>query len=380
MNADGGNALQALLPPDLYALYLHTSRKDPRKEQLLLLDHKLRHLGSRPHIGAPNVSEPRHTAVHRGTLREILLSGLSDVISEAEVVGYEERGDRVAALLADGSAIEGDLLVGFDGINSPLRRQMLPQVEVRETAVQTVFARSPLTPEIAAGLPPELFDGFIVVMSPQVLDAGVMALGAYDPRNSMTDAAARYAPHVTLAPVEPYMMLGGSIPLSVQRQVGVTAEEASPQQLKQLLAALTADWSPHIRGLVERASVDDIFTSRMRYLTVADPWTPSLVTLGGDAIHAMPPTLGAGANLALRDAQLLLDEIDAVRGQGAVALRGAVGEYERKMREYDFPILALASTQKGAASGFTPAGLIRFLRMVGIKNLITASRHRDDAF
>jgi 2-polyprenyl-6-methoxyphenol hydroxylase-like FAD-dependent oxidoreductase len=64
------------------------------------------------------------------------------------------------------------------------------------------------------------------------------------------------------------------------------------------------------------------------------------VTLVGDAAHAMLPTLGLGANLALRDAAHLLDQLSA-SARGEVGLVPAIGAYEREMRDYVYPFMRM---------------------------------------
>jgi salicylate hydroxylase len=377
MNADGGNALQALLPPSLYRLYQQTSRVDPVHERFLMLDSRLRHLGSRPHVGAPNLAVPRHTAVHRQTLRQILMHGLDDVIREATVIGYEQRGDKVAVRLEDGSSVEGDVLVGADGINSAVRRQLLPEVRVVDTGVRGIYGRSPLTPEITQRLPESLFDGFIVVFGPLLLDNGVLALGAFQPRMPYAEAVERFAPGVRLDPVAPYMMLGASIPATISQRLEVDVPTAGQGELVSCLKALVDGWNPHLAGLVDRIDSTEVFATVMRHLTVSPDWKPSRVTLLGDAIHAMPPTMGAGANLALRDACLLADRLEQARdGNSTDAVLRAIGAYEHEMRDYDFPMLRQSTTQEGAASGFTPMGLARLARMVGPVNLARQASQR----
>jgi len=76
------------------------------------------------------------------------------------------------------------------------------------------------------------------------------------------------------------------------------------------------------------------------FLEPAPPWEPSRVTLIGDAAHAMLPTLGLGANLALRDAGHLLDQLSAA-ARGEVGLVAAIGAYEQEMRDYVYPFMRM---------------------------------------
>jgi 2-polyprenyl-6-methoxyphenol hydroxylase-like FAD-dependent oxidoreductase len=66
-----------------------------------------------------------------------------------------------------------------------------------------------------------------------------------------------------------------------------------------------------------------------------DPWPSTNITLIGDAIHSMTPMQGVGANVALRDAELLSRHlVAAARGEREVV--DAVAGYERQMREYGY--------------------------------------------
>ena len=75
INGDGGQALQRLLPPDLFELYLDTSRRPYTTQASVVSDPDLRLLGARPSMGPPNLGERRHTGVDRRTLRRILGAG-----------------------------------------------------------------------------------------------------------------------------------------------------------------------------------------------------------------------------------------------------------------------------------------------------------------
>ena len=377
MNGDGGNALQALLPPELFELYLDTSRVDPNQEHLLILDKQLRKLASRKHLGAQTTNRRKDTAVNRGTLRQILLTGLDDVVEAGEVLSFEERSDAVEVVLSDGRRLTCDVLVGFDGVHSRIRAGRLPQAQVMDTGLFGIYGRTPLTPDLARSLPAHLFDGFVLVFGPQLLEGGMLALGAFDPRTKVAGAAARRQVRTRLDPVEPYMMLGAGIPATILESLRIRPEAASKEQLKQALQSLVRGWDKAIVDMVDRAPASELFATKARYIDPPDNWTPGRVTLAGDAIHAMPPSLGVGANLALRDAQLLAEALITLKSWDRPSIVAAIGSYEAKMRDYAFPLLRRAITQEGMASGFTPLGILRLVRMVGLGNVIRASRTRN---
>jgi 2-polyprenyl-6-methoxyphenol hydroxylase-like FAD-dependent oxidoreductase len=92
----------------------------------------------------------------------------------------------------------------------------------------------------------------------------------------------------------------------------------------------TADWHPAIQELFAQADPDMFFPIAIRASERVGAWPSGPVTLLGDAIHAMPPTGGVGANTALRDAATLASELMAA-ARGDTSLTDAVGAYERVM-------------------------------------------------
>ena len=341
MNADGGEGLRACLPDDLYDLYLQASRTTPPRQRAVVIDQDCRELSAAPHLGPPNDGPRPHTAIDRRTLRQILLGRLGDAVhAEAAATGFEDRGDRVVLHLADGTTAEGDVLVAADGVGSAIRRQLLPDVEIVPADVGGLglFARSPLTPEVLAELPEILLDGFVIARD----DAGgLLAVGAYDPRQPVAEAAAAIAPDVHLDPVDPYMMISGGVPpgTTIPAPAGWTAD--TPREVHAGMRAVVAGWHPALRGLVERIDLDTLFWFPFRRLDPAPPWPTTRVTLLGDAIHAMMPTRGQGANMALRDAGILAGRLaGAARGEQPVL--EAIGAYEAAMRDYVYPIMDLS--------------------------------------
>jgi 2-polyprenyl-6-methoxyphenol hydroxylase-like FAD-dependent oxidoreductase len=150
-------------------------------------------------------------------------------------------------------------------------------------------------------------------------------------------AAAAIAPDVALEPVDDYVMISCSV---VPGTVIPPASEWTPDtpaRLREAMLAAIEGWHPAARALVAQVDPGSVFVIPFGFLEPAEPWTPSRVTLAGDAAHAMLPTLGLGANLALRDAAKLLDQLTTA-GDDIVA---AIGAYEQQMRDYVYPFMRM---------------------------------------
>jgi 2-polyprenyl-6-methoxyphenol hydroxylase-like FAD-dependent oxidoreductase len=91
-------------------------------------------------------------------------------------------------------------------------------------------------------------------------------------------------------------------------------------------------WHPDIRRLVELAAVEETTLVPIRSAVPIEAWPSSRVTLLGDAVHAMSPSRGSGANTALRDAALLAAEL-AAAARGDKDVVQAIGDYEREMTD-----------------------------------------------
>ena len=117
-----------------------------------------------------------------------------------------------------------------------------------------------------------------------------------------------------LSPAEDYLMWAVA---ADRRQFGVTDEQLTamaPAELHALSAKLIRSWHPDLRALHAEAAVDETFLVRIRTSQPVPPWPPSRVTVLGDAIHAMSPARGSGANTALQDAALLCRTLTGATG------------------------------------------------------------------
>jgi 2-polyprenyl-6-methoxyphenol hydroxylase-like FAD-dependent oxidoreductase len=134
LNPDGGRALAELLPPDLFATFVATCARagdwsnllTEQRRELLATD------GWSPaDPGAPGVER----SVSRMTLRQVLLTGLEDVVHFGRRFSrYDQAGNGpITVTFEDGSTATADVVVGADGSNSRVRRQRLPDIRLRST-------------------------------------------------------------------------------------------------------------------------------------------------------------------------------------------------------------------------------------------------------
>jgi len=318
----GAAALRSCLPPDLYELYLAT-RSQPR-DRITVLSNRLRVLREFPVPPAPDGSVGG--AVNRLTLREVLLGGLP-VCFGRELLGYEPLGDAVRLHFTSGAAVEADVVVGADGVNSAVRCQLLPHAEVADSGTRVIYGKARLTSDIDAALPAPVRQGFVAVTS--MFRPVSMALGLMEFSEPPASAAARLCPGLTMHDCGSYVMWALT---ASARALPEDVTSLDGDRLTALAARMTRRWHPRLRVLVSDADPAETFALAVRTSVPVAPWTASRVTVLGDAIHAMSPAGGSGANTALRDAELLARELAAQPDDPV----NAVARYEQEMRDYGF--------------------------------------------
>ncbi len=332
VNARAGLALQQCLPPELFELFLATCGAPGRR--FTVLSERLRVLHETA-AGAgrdPLAPASLSTAVNRQTLREVLAAGLSRRIRFGwELAGFDTGDHGVRLDFTGGRHAGADLLVGADGLSSAVRRQYLPDARVIDTGSRCIYGKTPLTDAALGLLPPSLHDGFTAVVGGQV----GMAAGLVQFRQRPERAAAAIVPGVRVSPARDYLMWAIAagherFPVPDTQLAGL-----GPGDLHRIATTMIRSWHPDLRGLVGLADIGQTFLVRIRTSVPVPAWEPGRVTLLGDAIHAMSPARGSGANTALQDAGVLCRAL-ASAAPGHRALTAAIGDYESQMREYGF--------------------------------------------
>jgi 2-polyprenyl-6-methoxyphenol hydroxylase-like FAD-dependent oxidoreductase len=323
VDARAGLALQRCLPAELFDAFLATCGQPGRCFTVLSERLRVLHRVAGDPAADPMAPATLSTSVHRQTLREILADGV-DIRFARAVTGFSADQDAVTVDLADGGSVQADLLVGADGVTSAVRQRYLPDASTVDTGSRCVYGRTPLTAEVLELLPEPVLDGFTAVVGGAI----GMALGTVRFR---TPPSSIVTPGLRLTPVGDYVMWALAGPYDEFRVPAQELGGLDAGRLHRMVEGMVRSWHPRLRGLVARADVIETFLVRVRASVPVPAWPPSRVTVLGDAIHAMSPARGSGANMALRDAQRLCEALTACD-----ELPDAVGRYEAEMREYGY--------------------------------------------
>ncbi|WP_042441633.1 FAD-dependent oxidoreductase [Streptacidiphilus jiangxiensis] len=355
LDARAGLALERCLPPRLFELFQATCGQPSRRFTVLSRRLRVLHEVTGDSGQDPYAPGTLSTSVHRRTLRELLCAGLADRIHHGRAVtGYAIDGQGVQVRFADGDTARADLLVGADGVHSTVRRQLLPHAVVEDTGGRCLYGRTLLTDRTRALLPAALLEGFTAFVG-----GGVgLATGLVRLREQPPAAAARLAPEIRLSPAPDYLMWAVT---ARARDLGAAEselEKADPAALHALACRAVRTFHADLRELVAAAEVEQTFLAVIRSAERVPAWPPGRVTLLGDAIHAMSPARGSGANTALQDAALLCRALAERRDDSPAALVGAVGAYEERMRDYGFAAVA-ASREAEKRTGRVGSWLFR---------------------
>jgi len=222
--------------------------------------------------------------VHRADLLAALLAAVpsSSISYGAVCTGIAERGDRVEVEIADGRRVQGDLLVGADGLHSVVRAALHGSEKPRYSGCSAWRA--------------------------------VVTFDVSRVRASETWGGGNLFGQVPISGNRVYWYAGMNVP------EGGRSADAQAE-----LRAVFGSWHSPIGELIEAADNTTILRNDIYDRPVLKTWGRGRVTLAGDAAHPMTPFLGQGACQALEDAVLLgrclADSRDVVTG---------LREYERQ--------------------------------------------------
>ncbi|MFB8236820.1 FAD-dependent monooxygenase [Kitasatospora purpeofusca] len=210
-----------------------------------------------------------------------------------------DEGEEVAVTLSDGSSGRYDLVVGFDGIGSPLRKRLYGEKYAPEyTGFANWRVTLPRSPEVRG-----------VVMSTGNLKAKAL-----------------------LTPISEDLMYLGSV--FAEAEDFRPDPEHAHEQLRERLAGFGGPIAEALAQVTDPAAV---VHSRISQVTVEEPWHVGRVVLAGDAAHASTPHLAQGAAMAVEDALVLAQSLDA-----AETVPAALAAWEERRRPRAMWVQALS--------------------------------------
>ncbi|MFD4762917.1 FAD-dependent monooxygenase [Streptomyces sp. NPDC058439] len=220
---------------------------------------------------------PSNNGIPRPALARILnaAAGAAGAVIRfgTTITELADDGSGVDVTLSDGSTGRWDLVVGFDGIGSPLRTRLYGERYVPE---YTGFANWRVT----------------VDRQPRV-------------RGVVMGTAGRAA-KALLTPITEELMYLGAV--FAEPEDFRPDPERAHEQLTERLAMFSGPVAEALATVTDPAAV---VYSRISQVTVDEPWHVGRVVLAGDAAHASTPHIAQGAAMAVEDALVLAESLDA---------------------------------------------------------------------
>jgi len=234
--------------------------------------------------------------MHRADLVDILAKALPAGVVHTghRCTGFDRDGNVVRVSFANGASVEGDMVIGADGIHSVLRPNVFPPA--RPVFSGTVAYRGVVRTELVPEWPAESWE---------------MWLGKGKHFLTYPLRAGSLINFVGFVPADEAMKESWSAP-------------GDPDALRREFA----DWDPRIVSLLHQVEIT--FRSALYDRDPSPVWTRGRLTLLGDAAHAMLPHLGQGANQSIEDGMALATILANTTRDN---IPGALLAYERLRRE-----------------------------------------------
>jgi salicylate hydroxylase len=294
VSANGAHALFSLgLEPALQRVWCEPAGKEIRLwttgETWKLFD-----LGavSRKRYGAP------YFMIHRGDLHGILLdavkSAAPDAITlNARVTGFEQDAGRVTVQCEDGVRIQGDALIGADGVHSCIRNALFGEMPARFTGMMIWRGLIPME-----RLPEHL-------------------------RRPVGTNWVGPGGHVVHYPLRggTLMNFAGTAEREDWRVESWTERGTTEEALNDFKG-----WNEDVLTMIR--NIETPFKWALLGREPLERWTIGRVTLLGDAAHPTLPMMAQGANMAIEDGVVLARCLDAYDDVSA-----ALQAYESARRE-----------------------------------------------
>lgn len=340
LDADGISAIKESLTEKLYQLFELTSTNP--LPYTTILDTGLK-LNRRFPIDNYSKTEhhvetgiAKHLNVNRSTVREILLMGLDDICHFGAKLDYYETDENgVTAFFENGRTVKGDVLIGADGAGSVVRKQRAPEAKFMDSGARAIYGRIKID-EARMVLPGLCIADVFTAAS----DSRKLILGVGPVIFPMRPELAAQSIEIDKILNEQHDYVGCIV--SGRKEFfgsdDTELRKKTSDELQQLAADLLSDWPSEASSVPAAGEKGSFFYIEMTSSIPFNLEPHQNVTLLGDAIHAMTPSLGRGANVALKDAAILGKELIKVANANK-GLAVSLKEYEAEMTQYGFNVV-----------------------------------------
>src|SRR6266567_2391346 len=250
------DAIQAAGKPAAYRVIRAMSGEILAKVQV-------NHIGNGEHIALFHL--------HRGDLQMALLKAVGEPTIQlgARCVGFRQDDEGVWAQFADGREVQGDLLVGADGVYSVIRQQLFSDARLRLVGQSS-------------------WRGLAQIDAEQLTGGGAGETWGIGQRIGL----------IPMNHGRVYWFLTRNAPPGGELQSTAFGR-------KQYMQELVKGWHEPIPSMIQATAAQTIIHTELNELESLGQWHRGRVVLLGDAAHAMTPNLGQGACQAIEDAVTL---------------------------------------------------------------------------